>query len=222
MPATLPRIVSSSHRTLSLVVLFKRPMIPFFAKKFLSRLRHPQPKGEGYISWHARVEGEGQRNISVGAHSYIARDAWLHSRTKNCSITIGKYSSVNPYTKLVTEHGGSIKIGDHCKVDSFSVLYGSPGGLVIGNHVRMAVNVTIVTSNHKFGEPGQIYGQGQITKGVTIGDDVWIGAGVIILDGVTIGSHSVIGAGSVVTKDVPENSVALGVPAAVVKTRVAE
>ena len=202
------------------MVLFKRRMIPFFAKKFLSKLRHPQPKGEGYISWHARVEGEGQRNISVGAHSYVARDAWLHARTKQCSITIGKYSSVNPYSKLVTEHGGRIKIGDHCKVDSFSVLYGSPGGLTIGDYVRMAVNVTIVTSNHKFEGEGRQYGQGQTSEGVTIGNDVWVGAGAIILDGVTVGDHSVIGAGSVVTKDVPENSVVAGVPAKVIKVRV--
>ena len=53
---------------------------------------------------------------------------------------------------------------------------------------------------------------------VKIGSRVWIGAGAIILPGVTIGDNSVIGAGSVVTKDIPDNAVAVGSPARVVKT----
>ncbi len=192
-------------------------MIPFALKKFISKLRHRTPTGAGYISWHARIEGKGA--INVGAHSFIARDAWLHSRTPKCNITIGEYSSVESYARLVTQDGGHIKIGDHTKVDSFCVIYGHPGSVEIGSYVRMATHIVIVPANHKFAGTGMIYGQGDTSEGVVIEDDVWIGSGVIILDGVRIGAHSVIGAGSVVTKSVPPQSVVVGVPAKVIKTR---
>ena len=53
---------------------------------------------------------------------------------------------------------------------------------------------------------------------ITIGNDVWLGAGVIVLPGITIGECSVIGAGAVVTKDIPPYSIAVGNPARVIKT----
>ena len=58
----------------------------------------------------------------------------------------------------------------------------------------------------------------EITKPITIGDDVYIGNNVILLPGVTIGNKVIIGAGAIVTKDIPDNSVAVGVPARVIKT----
>lgn len=57
-----------------------------------------------------------------------------------------------------------------------------------------------------------------VTSPVNIGNDVWIGANVVILPGVTIGNNVVIGAGAVVTKDIPDNSLAVGVPARVIKS----
>ena len=58
----------------------------------------------------------------------------------------------------------------------------------------------------------------EITKPITVGDNVYIGNNVILLPGVTVGSNVVIGAGAVVSKDIPDNSVAVGVPAKVIKT----
>ncbi len=58
----------------------------------------------------------------------------------------------------------------------------------------------------------------EITKPIVVGDDVYFGNNVIVLPGVTIGSNVVIGAGAVVTKDIPDNSLAVGVPARVIKT----
>jgi acetyltransferase-like isoleucine patch superfamily enzyme len=58
------------------------------------------------------------------------------------------------------------------------------------------------------------------TKGdIVIEDDAWLGVGVVVLDGVRIGKGAVIGAGSVVTRDIPDNAIAVGVPASVVKMR---
>ncbi|MBE6903281.1 MAG: acyltransferase [Ruminococcaceae bacterium] len=58
----------------------------------------------------------------------------------------------------------------------------------------------------------------EITKPITVGNDVYFGNDVIVLPGVTIGNNVIIGAGAVVTKDIPDNSVAVGVPAKVIKS----
>ncbi len=63
--------------------------------------------------------------------------------------------------------------------------------------------------------------QGVYTRGrLTIGDDVWLGAGAVVLDGVKVGKGCIIGAGAVVTKDLPDYSIAAGVPAKVIKSRI--
>jgi acetyltransferase-like isoleucine patch superfamily enzyme len=78
--------------------------------------------------------------------------------------------------------------------------------------------VQIVAVNHVFDEPGRPFvEQGITAEGVTIEDDVWIGAGSIITDGVRIGRGSVIAAGAVVTRDVPPQVVAGGVPARIIR-----
>ena len=87
----------------------------------------------------------------------------------------------------------------------------------IGDYVMIGPNTMISTVNHPLTPMGRRKHLG-IAKPVTIGDDVWIGGNVTILPGVTIGSNVVIAAGAVVTKDVPDNSLAGGVPARVIRT----
>lgn len=91
----------------------------------------------------------------------------------------------------------------------------------IGNHVMIAHNVLIIGGNHNISRtdiPMILQGEGKQGH-ITIEDDVWIGAGSIILSGITIGKGSVIGAGSVVTKSIPQYSIAAGNPAKVIKSR---
>lgn len=76
--------------------------------------------------------------------------------------------------------------------------------------------MTITTANHP-AEPTLREKGLQYNKDVTIGENVWIGAGVVIVPGVHIGRNSVIGAGSIVTKDIPENVVAVGNPCRVLR-----
>lgn len=87
----------------------------------------------------------------------------------------------------------------------------------VGDNVMMAPNVVLATAAHpvlpELREKGYQY-----NAPVRIGEDCWLGAGVVVLPGVTIGRGSVIGAGSVVTKDIPENVVAFGNPCRVVRT----
>lgn len=90
------------------------------------------------------------------------------------------------------------------------------GHIYVGDKVMFGPNVTIATANHPI-EP-ELRAKGlQYNKDVYIGENVWIGAGVIIVPGVHIGKNSVIGAGAVVTKDIPENVVAVGNPCRVLR-----
>ena len=90
------------------------------------------------------------------------------------------------------------------------------GHIYVGDRVMFGPNVTIATANHPI-DP-ELRGRAlQYNKDVYIGENVWIGAGVIIVPGVRIGRNTVIGAGSIVTKDIPENVVAVGNPCRVLR-----
>lgn len=88
--------------------------------------------------------------------------------------------------------------------------------VTIGDNCFIGPNVSIYTACH-FTDPVKRNTQQQWAKPVTIGDDCWLGGGVTILPGVTIGNKVTIGAGSVVTHDIPDNCVAVGNPAKVIK-----
>ena len=90
------------------------------------------------------------------------------------------------------------------------------GHIYIGDKVMFGPNVTIATANHPI-DPELRSRALQYNKDVYIGENVWIGAGVIIVPGVHIGKNTVIGAGSVVTKDIPDNVVAVGNPCRVLR-----
>jgi maltose O-acetyltransferase len=118
--------------------------------------------------------------------------------------------------------GKNIIIGDNSDIGLKAYIAGidGGGGLIIGDNVMMAPEVTILTLSHNCSDINMpINLQGDHPSNVTIMDDVWIGYRAIILPGVNIGKGSVIGAGAVVTKDVPEFSVMGGVPAKLIRRR---
>jgi maltose O-acetyltransferase len=90
--------------------------------------------------------------------------------------------------------------------------------VTIGDNVLFALNVQVLTAGHPLDVKGRAEQGVEFGTPITIGDNAWIGAGVIICPGVNIGKNSVIGAGSVVTKDIPTNVVAVGNPCKVLKS----
>ncbi|MCL2916934.1 acyltransferase [Shewanella litorisediminis] len=147
------------------------------------------------------------------------------------TVHIGNRCFVAPEAELFAEPGRDIRMGDQCMIaagvfihgpvdmgDEVAINHGSSldGGRVgikIGNRTRIANNVTIYAFNHGMlpGEP--IYTQKVSSKGIVIGEDVWIGAQAGIVDGVTIGNHAVVGMGAIVTRDVAPYSIVAGNPA---------
>jgi acetyltransferase-like isoleucine patch superfamily enzyme len=108
---------------------------------------------------------------------------------------------------------GNIFCGEGVRIGHHAVIAGH-GGVRIGKWSGIAGLSYVIAANHDFSDLSRPFVQQQETKkGITIGEFVWGGSGVIILDGVTIGDHAVIGAGSVVRRDVEPYSVILGNPA---------
>jgi acetyltransferase-like isoleucine patch superfamily enzyme len=134
-------------------------------------------------------------------------------------ISFGRGTVVKPYAVIIN-HTGRIAIGAHCAISSFNHISTGDGDLVIGDHVRIAPNVTILGADRNVKQrDALIADQGHSHKSTDIGRDVLIGAGAVILAGCSIGNGAVIGAGSVVTRDVPPYSIVAGVPARVIGHR---
>jgi maltose O-acetyltransferase len=111
-----------------------------------------------------------------------------------------------------------IEIGKRSKITNHVLLDGR-GGLKIGEACLIGFETLIITHTHRFRGTEAVIDQGMESKAVSIGNDVWIGARVIVLPGVSIGNHTIIGAGSVVTADVPDGAIVAGVPARMISYR---
>lgn len=113
-----------------------------------------------------------------------------------------------------------VVIGDRCLIGRGSGIVGH-FSIEIGDDVWTGHHVYITDQNHGYEDISRpISQQSQPERAVKIGDGSWLGHGTIVLPGVTIGRHVVVGANSVVTSDIPDFSVAVGVPAKVVRTYV--
>ena len=121
---------------------------------------------------------------------------------------------------MVQAKSGPIHFGPRTSIGSNSVIV-STAGVEFGEAVLCAGGCYISAGAYHMEEmDAAIMDQGAYSKGpIRIGDRVWIGTGAIILDGVSIGAGAIIGAGAVVTKDIPENAIATGVPARVMRLR---
>ncbi len=116
-------------------------------------------------------------------------------------------------TPFYTDFGKNIRIGKNVFIN-LGCTFMDRGGITIGDNAFIAPHVSLITENHGLATDKR---RTLVSKPIVIGDNVWIGANATVLQGVTIGDNAVIGAGSVVTKDVPENSVAAGNPAKIIK-----
>lgn len=156
------------------------------------------------------------------------------------TVTIGDNVEINALSKEGIRIGDNVSILRNTIIECTGVIRNLGEGLSIGNNVGIAQNcfiqvrgkvvigndvifgpgVSIFSENHKFDDPDlPVSVQGEIRKGVKVGDGVWIGARSVILDGVQIGQNSIIAAGSIVNKDVPAYTIVGGVPAKIIRAR---
>lgn len=114
------------------------------------------------------------------------------------------------------DYGSNIHVGKNFYAN-FNCVILDVAPVYIGDNVLLAPNVQLYTAGHPLDVKGRVEEGVEFGTTITIGDNVWLGGGVIVCPGVTIGDNTVIGAGSVVTKDVPANVVAAGNPCRVIR-----
>ena len=138
--------------------------------------------------------------------------------TKNLSI--GRKSVVSSFSKIKATDG-PLRIGSHVEISNGCVVTSHTRGVEIGDDCMLGPNVSIIGNNYRYDRldvPLRL--QEKISpKGIRLGNNVWIGAGCVILDGADIGSGTILTPNSVVSGKIPENSIAQGNPAKVIFTR---
>ncbi|MBW4703104.1 sugar O-acetyltransferase [Micromonospora sp. RL09-050-HVF-A] len=128
--------------------------------------------------------------------------------------SLGEGAWVRP--PLHCDYGWQTHLGARSFVNFNAVLL-DVARITIGADVQIGPNVQLLTATHPVeAEPRRA--KWESAQPITIGDNVWLGGGVIVLAGVTIGANTVVGAGAVVTRDLPANVVAVGNPARVIRT----
>ena len=165
-----------------------------------------------------RRQLELQRQLARAASGLLASAIATSSRssprsTPTCSPSaIARTSPRGPTSPV------RVRAGRDCSMNPYTVIRGD---VTLGDAVRIGAHTSILGFNHSM-EPGiEVFRQPLTSRGIRIGDDVWVGSHVVILDGVTVGDHAVLAAGAVVTKDVPAGAIVGGNPARFMRWRVA-
>jgi maltose O-acetyltransferase len=169
---------------------------------------------------------------------YIAEDPELARDSERAMSLTHQFNSMNPTDgaarrKLLTEllgafgEGSEIRPPFRCDYGyqtfigartfaNFGLISLDVAGVTIGDDVQIGPNVQLLTPTHPVAA-GLRRDKWEAAKPITIGNNVWLGGGVVVCPGVTIGANTVVGAGSVVIRDLPPNVVAAGNPARIVK-----
>ncbi len=144
--------------------------------------------------------------------------AYGHVRERG-KLRRGAGSRIAPNVSL--RNGSRISMGRDCHVGERCYLWAgdSTGRITLGDFVSLAPEVFVTASDYEFVEGKPFRSQPKRERDVKIGNDVWLGARVVVTAGVTIGDGCIVGAGAVVTKDIPPGSIAGGVPAKVIGQR---
>ena len=133
-------------------------------------------------------------------------------------LQIGANTLLEPHVWITAPAPGRVRIGEGSFLN-IGVMVAAVALVEIGSHCMLSNGCFVSDGNHRFDDPRTpVPWQGFTTKGPTrIGDNVWLGANVVVTSGVTIGERCVIGANSVVTQDIPPFSIAAGAPAKVLR-----
>lgn len=218
------------------LIVGKKGLFPFLKYEFLTSLAGDCRGALGIALrkfLYPAILGDSGKNILLGSgitlrhphkirlgNNVVIDDGCLLDAkgSDNMGITIRDNALISRYTILSCKNG-DIELDEYANIGVFCNI-SSNSKLKIGKKVLVGPHCSLFATEHKSENPDvPIADQGWKSRGICIEDNVWIGAGVVVLDGVTIGKDSIIGAGAVVSEDIPEFSVAVGIPAKVVKRR---
>ncbi len=167
-------------------------------------------------AWQAEVQGHlrEQETVVLGEGCFVAPEAAIFGEPGR-PVILGHRCAIAAHAFL----HGPITLGDDVSVNARASLDGGAKGIHIGRGTRIASGTSIYAFDHGMDPGREIRGQPVTSKGIRIGEDVWIGANAGITDGVTVGDHAVVAMGAVVTRDVPPWAIVGGVPARILGDR---
>ena len=161
-------------------------------------------------AWQAEVQAHlvDQETVQLGVGGFIAPEAAIFGEPGR-PVILGDRCSVAAHAFL----HGPITAGDDVSINARASLDGGAKGIRVGNGTRIASGAVLYAFDHGLAEDRTIREQPVRSRGIVLGEDVWIGANAGITDGVTVGDHAVVAMGAVVTQDVPPWAIVAGVPA---------
>lgn len=172
---------------------------------------------QGYIAPSSIIY---HSDLQLGANILIGDRVIIYQAKDGGAVNLCDQVSILRDTAIETGYNGSITIGRTTWIQPRCQLNAYVGSITIGVGVDIAPNCAFYSYDHSFAPDTPIREQLLQSKGgIVVGDHAWLGVGVIVLSGVRIGKGAVVGAGSVVTKDIPDDVIAVGNPARVVKMR---
>lgn len=181
-------------------------------------------KKSGRIAFIGKnVKIKSKKHIECGSGLTIEDNCFINALCKNGvhigdNFSLGR-NSVIECTGVIRDLGDELVIGDDVGIAA-NAFISVRGKVSIGSSTIFGPGVKLFSENHIFSDRDTpIFLQGASKKGISIGEDCWIGADAVILDGVTIGKGCVVAAGAVVTKDVPDYSIVGGIPAKIISNR---
>lgn len=172
--------------------------------------------GDLYVADDPQLAAESRRAAILMQQFNTSDPADPHARRAVLSELLGSFgegSEIRP--PLYCDYGYQIRVGARTFINYGAVLL-DVATITIGEDVQIGPNVQLLTPTHPL-DPDARRAKLEAARPITIGDNVWLGGGVIVLPGVTIGENTVVGAGAVVTRDLPANVVAVGNPARVIR-----
>ncbi|HKE70394.1 MAG TPA: sugar O-acetyltransferase [Nocardioidaceae bacterium] len=172
--------------------------------------------GEWYLPDDPGLAADTRRRVELCAEYNAADLAPPGERARILRELLGSVGEqVRIRAPFHCDYGYQIGIGDRTFVN-FGAVFLDAGPITIGSDVQIGPNVQLLTPTHELDVDRRRAGWERAVP-VTIGDNVWLGGGVIVCPGVTIGDDTVVGAGAVVTKDLPPGVLAVGNPARIVR-----
>ena len=172
----------------------------------------------------------------LAGEPYLADDPELIADSRRAMALTAAYNQTSDYderaailAELLGSVGEDVHLRPPLRVDygyglhigartfaNFGLVALDVAPIRIGEDVQIGPNVQLLTPTHPL-DPGARRARWEAAEPITVGDNVWLGGGVIVCPGVTIGDNTVVGAGAVVTRDLPANVLAVGNPARVVR-----
>ena len=161
-------------------------------------------------------------SIVVTAIYLIKHRAMVSPRAEvelNSLITLGKGTDISSFAKLKA-NDGPLEIGANVSISTCCFISADKGGVSIGDYTMVGPNTSIIGNNYKYDQLDvPVCLQEKTSKGIAIGENVWIGAGCVILDGARIESGAIVTPGSVISGKVKKDAIVQGNPAKLIFQR---